>query len=38
MNNGNDNVNSRQLTEDYKEMLKRNGISESDRTKNIDEF
>ena len=34
----NDKVNGRQLTEDYKQMLKRNGVSESDRTNNIDEF
>lgn len=34
----NDGVDKRQLTEDYKKMLKRNGVSESDRTKNIDEF
>ena len=32
----NDKVNGRQLTEDYKQMLKRNGVSESDRTNNID--
>ena len=34
----NDDVGKRQRTEDYKEMLKRNGISNSDRTNDIDEF
>jgi hypothetical protein len=31
-------VSKRQLTEDYTEMLKRNGIIHSNRTKNLDEF
>jgi len=35
---GHPDVSNRQLTEDYKEMLKRNGVQPSDRTRDINEF